>query len=168
MTYYTYNSETKTLTPIPSKIETESALIINPSATQCAALDPPAYPLAEDDVPPTPPEGKTAIPDGYELRNRKWHPVWKYEDAPEPEPVIHTYRRSYIAQWIRMKGRWNDFKALIAQSDELAFMWETSTEFDSNHPMWKQALAGVKAAFNFTDKDIGSMLHYGETGKLSE
>ena len=67
-----------------------------------------------------------------------------------------------------MKGRWNDFKALLAQSDELAFMWETSTEFDSNHPMWKQALAGVKSAFNFTDKDIGSMLHYGETGKLSE
>lgn len=166
MTYYTYNSETKALTPAPTVIKTENAFIINPSAHQYATLlDPPAYSLVED-PPPTPPEGKITVQDGYQLIDNQWHPVWKYEDAPEPEPVIHTYRRSYIAQWIRMKGRWNDFKALLAKSDELAFMWETSTEFDSNHPMWNQALAGVKAAFNFTDKDIGSMLHYGETGKL--
>ena len=164
MTYYTYNSETKTLTPIPHKIETETALIINPSATQCAALDPPAYSLSND-APPTPPEGKVVVQDGYQLIDNQWHPVWKYEDMPEPEPAVHIYRRSYIAQWIREKGYWDEFKELIAQSDDLEFMWETSTEFDSNHPMWEQALLGFQQAFGFTDAEIKEMLYYGETGQ---
>ena len=166
MTYYTYNSETKSLTPAPSTITTETAYIIKPSASQYATLlNPPAYPLAEDDVPPTPPEGKAAVHDGYELRNNKWYKVYIFEDAAPETPTVHTYKRSYLAQWLRQNNHWYDFKDLLAQSEELEFMWETSTEFDSDHPMWQQAITGVKLALELSDEDIVSMLHYGETGQ---
>ena len=167
MTYYTYDQGTKTLTLAPSTITTETAYIIKPSASQYATLfNPPAYPLAEDDVPPTPPEGKVAVPDGYELRNNKWYRTYRFEDIQPEPPIVHTYKRSYIAQWIRERGFWDDFKDLLAQSDDLQFMWEMSTEFDSNHPMWNNALLGVQQAFGFTDEEIAEMLHYGETGCL--
>ena len=91
---------------------------------------------------------------------------YKYvPDDGEPGPEVHTYRRSYIAQWIRQFGKWDEFTALLEQSDDLEFMWDTSTEFDSNHPMWNQALAKVKLALRLSDAEIESMLRYGETGK---
>ena len=165
MTYYTYNPKTKSLTPAEHFIRTETSFIANPSASQYATLHvPPAYPADPNDAQPTPPEGKIAVPDGYELRDGKWRKTWRYEDAPPAPQVIHTYRRSYIAQWLRGKGRWDEFKDLLEQSDDLSFMWEVSTEFDSDHPLWSQAIAAVKAAMQFSDDDIESMLSYGETG----
>ncbi len=116
------------------------------------------------DNPPTSKRGYHVEQDGFDETETQI--IIKYKQVEDSVHPVRTFRRSYIAQWIREKGYWNEFKELIAQSDDLQFMWETSTEFDSNHPMWEQALLGVQQAFGFTDEEIEEMLNYGETGQL--
>ena len=89
--------------------------------------------------------------------------VMRYEQVPLP-PVIHTYKRSYLAQWMRAKGKWDTFKALLTNIEDLDFFWETSTEFDSDHSQWNDVLALVKNALSLSDEDLAEMLAYGETG----
>ena len=89
--------------------------------------------------------------------------VMRYEQIPLP-PRIHTYKRSYLAQWMRAKGKWETFNGLLAMSEDLEFFWNTSTEFDSNHEKWGEILVGVKMALSLTDGEISEMLAYGETG----
>ena len=67
-TCYTYSPTTKRLTPAPKYATIDGAAVINPTREQCAKMDSPAYPLADPMPPaPEPPEGKVAVPDGYEL-----------------------------------------------------------------------------------------------------
>lgn len=90
--------------------------------------------------------------------------VMEYEQVPLP-PVVHTYKRSYLAQWMRANGKWDSFKGLLGLSEDLEFFWETSTEFDSNHPQWGTVMAAVKSALELSDDDISEMLEYGERGR---
>ena len=88
-TCYTYNSTTKQLTPAPKYATLDGAAVINPKREQCARMDPPAYPLADPMPPaPTPPEGKIAVPDGYEWfktpQGREWRQKWVFVDKPAP------------------------------------------------------------------------------------
>ena len=80
-TYYTYDRGAKRLSPAPRAIKTDTAFIVNPTAAQYAATG--AYPLGEP-LPPEPPEGKVAVPDGYELADGKWRQVYRYDDTPAP------------------------------------------------------------------------------------
>lgn len=109
------------------------------------------------------------IPDGA-----MWEPSWRQTDelvvrvwrvvkAPPPPP--RTFRRSWLAQWLRAHGKWDAFKALLSQSPDLEFFWETSTEFDEDHPMWDGAMAGMKAALQLTDLEVQEFLEYGATGR---
>lgn len=88
--------------------------------------------------------------------------VWEVVKAPPPPP--RTFRRSWLAQWLRVHGKWDAFKALLSQSQDLEFFWETSTEFDENHPMWDDAVSGMKAALQLTDLEVQEFLEYGATG----
>ena len=89
--------------------------------------------------------------------------VMEYVQIPLP-PVVHTYKKSYLAQWMRANGKWAVFNGLLNQSDDLNFFWSTSTEFDSNHPQWNDVLAAVKYALALSDENVSDMLKYGETG----
>lgn len=89
--------------------------------------------------------------------------VVRYEMIPLP-PVVHTYKRSYLAQWLRANGKWPAFAALLAADDNLAFMWTYCTEFDDAHPDWEAALEGIASALSLTDEKVDEMLAYGETG----
>ena len=114
------------------------------------------------DKPPDPQEGcyvrKTGLADEVDGRI-----VMRYEQVPLP-PQVHTYKKSYLAQWIRANGKWETFLGLLSQSDDLNFFWNTSTEFDSNHEKWGEILVGVKMALGLTDEEISEMLAYGERG----
>ena len=106
--------------------------------------------------------------DGYHWEASEWVEsegkiVRTYVQVITPEPV-HTYKKSYLAQWMRAKGKWETFLGLLSQSDDLNFFWNTSTEFDSNHEAWPTALYGIKVSLNLSDGDISEMLAYGETG----
>ena len=89
--------------------------------------------------------------------------IMEYVQLPIP-PIIHTYKKSYLAQWMRANGKWGVFNGLLNQSEDLNFFWGTSTEFDSNHPQWNDVLAVVKTVLGLSDDDVISMLKYGESG----
>lgn len=82
--YYTINSTTGDLERLVPPIIVDGRHIYHPTPVQCAELVPPAYPRADNDTPPTPPEGKLAEPDGWEVRDGAWHRTWRYVDAPLP------------------------------------------------------------------------------------
>ena len=59
------------------------------------------------------------IPDGYHYERRD--PVvedgvitWQYVLVKDPPPLPRTFRRSYLAQWIRAAGKWPAFAAFLA------------------------------------------------------
>jgi hypothetical protein len=161
-TYYFYNALTKQLTPAKRVIvRPDGSRIANPTAEQCAAIG--AY-VPADDPAPTPPEGKVAIPDGYELRDNAWHRVWRYEDAPEPQP----------RRWTRLS-----IKTALAQSEMLAAArtylsateiatgysaWEALTDCDyieegyPNAARWSALLDGAAAALGKTRAEIDAFL----------
>ena len=87
----------------------------------------------------------------------------RYITVPLP-PAVHTYKKSYLAQWLYANGYWDAFKALLAQSADAAFFWETSTEFDSDHPQWPAIYGGIKAALQIPDEAAEEWLWYGEYG----
>ena len=83
MTYYTYNATTRTLTPAPRAVRVDGITYADPTQATLRRAGIDAHPLAAD-TPPTPPEGKVAIADGYELTDGEWHRAYRYEDAPPP------------------------------------------------------------------------------------
>lgn len=80
--YYTLNTTTNDLVSLKLPVVIDGRQRLHPSPEQAAALG--AYPRNDDDVPPTPPEGKVAVEDGWEVRDGKWVRTWRYEDAPPP------------------------------------------------------------------------------------
>ena len=78
-TYYTYDTATKQLVPAPEILADAETTIINPGPEEYAKAN--AYPRGED-VPPAPPEGKTAVPDGYELSDNAWVRTYRFDDLP--------------------------------------------------------------------------------------
>lgn len=85
--FYTYDSTTKQLTPAPKYATIDGAAVINPPREQAARMTPPAYPLGDSPA-PEPPDGKNAVPDGYEPADtpdgKEWRQKWRYEDASAP------------------------------------------------------------------------------------
>lgn len=118
-----------------------------------------------DKPPTTPPregfhwERTRPVEEGGEIR-------WQYAEVADPPPPPRTFRRSYLAQWIRGAGKWGAFAAFLADpaAADLAFLWEYCTEFDEDAPQWPAALAAIKAALQLTDAEAEAMLEFGATG----
>lgn len=93
--------------------------------------------------------------------------AWEYAQEALPAPPPRTFRRSYLAQWIRANGKWEAFSAFLERPEaaDLKFMWEYCTEFDEDNEMWGQAAQALKAAMGLSDAEVESMLRYGETGQ---
>ena len=111
------------------------------------------------------------IPDGYHYERRA--PVeedgvitWQYVLVKDPPPPPRTFRRSWLAQWIRAAGKWPAFSAFLADpaAADLAFFWEYCTEFDEDAPQWPAAIAAIKTALALTDAEAEAMLEFGATG----
>ena len=82
-TYYTYNEESKQLTPAKRVLVLDGMTIILGAAEDFAKyLN--AYPKKEDDTPPSVDDEYSAVPDGYELQDGKWVRKWK------AEPIVYT------------------------------------------------------------------------------
>lgn len=87
MNYYTYSPATKRLILADDPADIDGALVVHPSREQNASIG--AYPLADPMPPaPTPPEGKVAIPDGYEpiatAKGKAWVRAYRFDDLPAP------------------------------------------------------------------------------------
>lgn len=132
---------------------------LNPSAADYASQ---GWLPVSTDIPPCDVAGFEHIGTGYWFVTNGVV-MQRYRLSPLP-PAVHTYRKSYLAQWLYANGYWDDFKSLLAQSADAAFFWETSTEFDSNHPQWPAIYGGIKAALRIPDEDAEEWLWYGEHG----
>ena len=81
--YYTYSETTKRLSRADDPATIDGRRVTHPSAAMCAKIG--AYPLADPMPPaPTPPEGKVAVFDGYEIHYGHWVQKWRYDDIPAP------------------------------------------------------------------------------------
>lgn len=118
-----------------------------------------------DEPPTTPPR------EGFHYEAQGWAEaegriVRQYAEVSDPPPPPRTFRRSYLAQWIRGAGKWGAFAAFLADpaAADLAFLWEYCTEFDEDNASWPAALAAIKTALALTDAEAEAMLDFGETG----
>ena len=121
-----------------------------------------------DEPPTTPPRV------GFHWEARGWAEaegriVRQYAEVADTPPLPRTFRRSWLAQWIRAAGKWGAFSAFLADPSaaDLAFLWEYCTEFDEDAPQWPAALAAIKTALQLTDAEAEAMLAYGATGGVA-
>ena len=80
MKYYTLDTTTRDLAPLALPIAVDGRLVLHPTPAQAAAYN--AYPRNDNAPAPTPPEGKVAVPDSWEVQDGEWLRTWRYEDAP--------------------------------------------------------------------------------------
>lgn len=131
--YYTLNSATRDLSPLALPIAVDGRLMLHPKPAQAAQFG--AYPRVADDAPPTPPEGKVAVPGGWGVRDGEWHRTWRYDPAPPPPP----------RRWSRLS-----IKTALAQSGMLAAA--------------RAYLAGVEVAPGYTAAEALTDCDYIEEG----
>ena len=172
-TCYTYDSTTKRLTPAPKYATIDGAAVINPTREQCARMTPPAYPLADPMPPaPTPPEGKIAVPDGYELvpsepdgyvpgiepedlALMEWRQKWRYEDAPPPPP--RQFSKLKIVAALTAQGVWPQVKAFIEQAG-LYDLYLAAQDFAEDNEYFTQGRQQLQTALAWTDEQVEAIL----------
>ena len=118
-------------------------------------------PLTETSMPQDAPDGKHYVRK-YKIENNAIDDFWVLVDDPVP---VHTYKKSYLAQWFWGKGRLADLESFMEMNDTAKFFWEYSTEFDSNHPQWNTLLEAMCGVLELTEEDKAEMLYFGEHGK---
>lgn len=92
--------------------------------------------------------------------------TWQYVLVKDPPPPPRVFRKSWLAQWIAMQGKWAAFLAFLdtPEAAEMAFLWSVCTEFDEDNLEWPDALAAIKSALALTDAETEAMLDFGATG----
>ena len=153
MTYYTYNPSTRTLTPAPKAVRTPQGIVCNPTAEQYAAIG--AYPLAAD-TPPTPPEGKVAIADGYELVDGEWVKKWRYEDAPPPPP--RTFSKYKLVCALQTANVWPQIKEWLQSQDGAYDLYLAAEDISEDEPLLAQGIAAVKQLLGWTNEQVAAVL----------
>lgn len=160
--YYTLNTETRDLAPLALPIAVDGRMVLHPTPTQAAAYN--AYTRNDDAPAPTPPEGKIAVHDSWEVQDGEWVRTWRYEDAPPPPP----------RRWSRLS-----IKTALAQAEILAAAraylsaveiatgytaWEALTDCDyieEGYPdatKWSALLDGAAQALGKTRAEIDAFL----------
>lgn len=161
-TYYTLDSATNNLAPLELPVVIDGHQRLHPTPAQAAQFD--AYPRNDDAPAPTPPEGKIAVPDSWEVQDGEWVRTWRYEDAPPPPP----------RRWSRLS-----IKTALAQAEMLAAAraylsaveiatgytaWEALTDCDyieegfPTAERWGALLDGAAQALGRTRAEIDAFL----------
>lgn len=109
--YYTLDTTTRDLAPLVLPVVIDGHQRLHPSPAQAAQFD--AYPRNDDAPAPTPPEGKVAIPDSWEVQDGEWVRTWRYEDAPPPPP--RRWSRLSIKTALAQAGLLSQALAYLAQ-----------------------------------------------------
>lgn len=162
--YYTLNSTTHDLERLVPPITIGGRQLLHLTPAQAAALDPPAYSRNDNAPAPTPPEGKIAVPDSWEVVDGEWVRTWRWEDAPPPPP----------RRWSRLS-----IKTALAQAEMLAAAraylsaveiatgytaWEALTDCDyieegfPTAERWSALLDGAAQALGKTRAEINAFL----------
>ena len=97
----------------------------------------------------------------YKIEDEAIVDFWVLVDDTVP---VHTYKKSYLAQWFWGKNRLEDLEGFMGLDTTAKFFWDYSTEFDSNHPQWNTLLDAMCNALGITDEERAEMLQFGEYG----
>ena len=151
-TFYSYNPTTKRLTRAKDPAMIDGQMIVHPSAAQYATIG--AYPLRTI-APPEPPEGKIAVPDGYELVDAEWQQAWKFEDAPPPP--LRTFSKLRIVAALMQAGVWSAVKDYIEQAG-LYDLYLAAQDFAEDNEYFAQGREQLQAALGWTDEQVEAVL----------
>lgn len=152
--YYTLNTATTpaTLLPLALPIAVDGRLVLHPTPAQAAQHG--AYPRA-DDAPPTPPEGKVAVPDGWEARDGAWRRTYRHEDAPPAPPRVFSKLKVVAA--LMDVGVWPKVKAWIEEAG-LYDIYLAAQDFAEDNEYFAQGLAALKPVAGWTDEQVEALL----------
>lgn len=120
-TYYTYNEETKQLTPVKRILQRDGKMLIlgNP-ADFAKYLN--AYPRGADTPPKTDKEHH-AVANGYDLQDGKWVKLWKVEPITYTEADYDNAMEDYLRS---------------VRSERGYTTREPDDYFGSSNPRWSQ------------------------------
>lgn len=126
---------------------------LHPSTAQAAALG--AYTRNDDAPAPTPPEGKIAVPDSWEVQDGEWVRTYTYEDAPPPPP--RTFSKLRLVAALTEAGVWAQAKALIEQAG-LYDLFLAAQDFAEDNEFFAQGRAALQTALGWTDQQVDAVL----------
>ena len=153
MTYYTYNEQTKQLAAAPRTIRDGGRTII-PNAKRYAAMG--AYPLSDTIETVSPPEGKIAVPDGYELQSGKWTRTYRYEDAPPPPP--RTFSKYKLVRALQAENVWDAVKSWLQSREGAWDLYLAAEDISEDERLLADGIVAVKQLLGWTDEQIAAVL----------
>lgn len=152
-TYYTYNEETKQLTPAKRVIVIDGkTMILGNPADFAKFLN--AYPI-EVDNPPTTDEYHHAVPDGYDLKDGKWVRKWRVEELPPPPP--RTFSKLKVVRLLTEMGIWLKVRDYIVAKG-LYDLFLAAQDFREDDPDFAEGKAALKTQLGWTDEKVEEIL----------
>jgi hypothetical protein len=102
MKYYTLNTSARSLSPLALPIAVDGRLVLHPTPAQAAQNG--AYPRNDSAPAPTPPEGKVAVPDSWDVADGAWVRTYRFEDAPPRRWTPLGVKRACGDRWPTVKS----------------------------------------------------------------
>jgi len=152
------------LTPAPSLVTVDGVPYSQPTQATLRRAGIEAYPLATVSA-PTPPEGKVAVPTGYEVRDGAWHRVYRYEDAPPPPP--RTFSKYRLVRALQAENVWDEVKTWLQSQEGAWDLYLAAEDISGDEPLLTQGIAAVKELLGWTDEQVAAVLAQAEIGGAS-
>ena len=154
--FYTYNEETKQLTPVNRVFKHDGKMLIlgNP-ADFAKYLN--AYPRGADTPPKTDKEHH-AVADGYELRDGKWVKLWRVEELPPPPP--RTFSKLKITAALMKMEKWLPVRDYLVQSG-MYDLYLAAQDFKEDDEFFVKGLTELKVKFGMSDEEVEAILKEG-------
>ena len=159
MTLYTLTNNRPT--PAPTFVTIDGVPYSQPTQATLRRAGIAAYPLAADPA-PTPPEGKVAVPTGYEVRDGEWHRTWRFDDAPPPPPVVYSKYR--LVRALQTEGVWLQVKEWLQSQDGAWDLYLAAEDISADEPLLADGIAAVKELLGWTDEKVAQVLESAEIG----
>ena len=83
---------------------------------------------------------------------------WELVESLEAEPVIQPVTKLTIKRRLDTLGKWEAFKALLAQMPAIKDEWDLAQEISADDPMFKSNAEQLKIALSITDEEFNSLL----------
>lgn len=156
--YYTLDITTRSLVPLELPVAVDGRLVLHPTPAQAATHG--AYPpQPRDTTAPTPPDGKVAVPDSWEVRDGQWVRTYRYEDAPPPAP--RTFSKLRVTAALMAREKWLPVRDFLVQNG-LYDLYLAAQDFREDDEFFVKGLASIKEQFGMADEEVEAILKEGE------
>lgn len=161
-TYYTYNEDTKQLTPAKRILVCDGkTMILGNPADFAKYLN--AYPRGVN-TPPTVEEGYHAVADGYELADGKWVCKWRVEELPPPPP--RTFNKYRLVCALQTANAWTHIKEWLLSQDGAYDRYLAADDISEDEQLFKDGVTEAKKLLGWTDKQVAAVLDAAAIGSI--